>query len=270
MTKACDISVTILGCGSSGGVPRIGDHWGVCDPLNPKNRRRRCSILIQGHRIKGDASTNILVDTGADMREQLLDAQIDDLHAVIYTHEHADHTHGIDDLRVLALSQRRRMDVYLTEQASQRIFKSFRYCFQTPEGSPYPPILNAHLVGTYQKLHIDGPGGTIDVQLFEQVHGDIITLGIRVNNFAYSCDVSNLDRKAVHVLKNLDVWVVDALRPTPHVSHFSLSDALHWIARLKPTRAYLTNLHVDMDYDTVQQQTPDHVAPAYDGLVIEI
>ncbi|MBN8920376.1 MAG: MBL fold metallo-hydrolase, partial [Rhizobiales bacterium] len=133
---------TILGCGSSAGVPRLGSGWGACDPNNPKNRRRRCSLLIE--RFDGDKATRVLIDTSPDLREQLLDAEVNELDGVLYTHEHADHTHGIDDLRAFALYQRRRIDVYLDVPTSLSLHARFGYCFQTPAGSSYPPILHEH------------------------------------------------------------------------------------------------------------------------------
>ena len=144
MAAARHITATILGCGSSGGVPRVGNVWGVCDPKNPRNRRRRCALLIEGRTDGSAQPTRILIDTGCDLREQLLDTRVDRIDAVFYTHEHADHTHGIDDLRVLALNNRRRVDVYFSHEAGERIREAFGYCFTAPAGSDYPPILNAH------------------------------------------------------------------------------------------------------------------------------
>jgi phosphoribosyl 1,2-cyclic phosphate phosphodiesterase len=270
MAPAHRIVATIMGCGSSGGVPRIGGHWGVCDPGNPKNRRRRCSLLIEGFTEGADQPTRIIIDTGCDLREQLLDANVDRVDAVLYTHEHADHTHGIDDLRVLALNQRKRIDVYFSQEAANRIVPSFAYCFTAPPGSGYPPILNQNLLEAGDQLTVSGPGGDIEILPFLQDHGDITSLGFRIGNFAYSCDLSGIPTASVPAISGLDVWILDALRPTPHPSHLSLSEALQLVAERQPRHAVLTNLHIDLDYAQTDAMTPDHVRPAYDGLQIDI
>jgi phosphoribosyl 1,2-cyclic phosphate phosphodiesterase len=270
MPAAQRIVATIMGCGSSGGVPRIGGHWGVCDPQNPKNRRRRCSLLIEGYSEGSAEPTRIIVDTGCDLREQLLDANVDRVDAVLYTHEHADHTHGIDDLRVLALNSRKRVDVYFSHEAANRIVPSFAYCFTAPPGSGYPPILTQHLIEADQELSIEGPGGAITVLPFRQDHGDIFSLGFRVGNFAYSCDLSGIPSASRGAVSDLDVWVLDALRPAPHPSHLSLSEALELVEDLKPRHAVLTNLHIDLDYVQTDAMTPENVRPAYDGLKIDV
>lgn len=264
------IVATILGCGSSAGVPRVGGNWGDCDPANPKNRRRRCSLLITGTSSNSAEPTQILIDTGCDLREQLLDAEVKALDAVFYTHEHADHTHGIDDLRVLALNNRKRVDVYFSKESAERIRSAFSYCFETKSGSPYPPILNGHHIKAGDDIEIDGPGGTINISAFAQEHGNITSLGFRIGGFAYSCDLSGIPRQSLPAVSNLDVWVLDALRPVPHPSHFSLPESLDWVKRTEPRTAVLTNLHIDMDYEWVTAETPDHVVPAYDGMKIDI
>lgn len=270
MPEARRIVATVMGCGSSGGVPRIGGDWGVCDPDNPKNRRRRCSLLIEGWTEGSDLPTRIVIDTGCDLREQLLSAEVDRVDAVLYTHEHADHTHGIDDLRVLALNNRRRVDVYFTAEAANRIVPSFAYCFTAPPNSGYPPILNQNLIEADQPLVVDGPGGSITITPFEQEHGDITSLGFRVGGFAYSCDLSGIPERSRAAVSGLDTWILDALRPAPHPSHLSLSEALALVEDLKPRHAVLTNLHVDLDYAQTDAMTPDHVRPAYDGLQIDV
>jgi phosphoribosyl 1,2-cyclic phosphate phosphodiesterase len=270
MAAAERIVATVMGCGSSGGVPRIGGNWGVCDPANPKNRRRRCSLLLEGFSAGGDAPTRIIIDTGCDLREQLLDANVDRVDAVLYTHEHADHTHGIDDLRVLALNNRKRVDVYFSQEAASRIVPSFAYCFTAPPGSGYPPILNQNLIAADQPLTVGGPGGDITVLPFEQTHGDIFSLGFRINNFAYSVDLSGIPERSAAAVSGLDVWMLDALRPAPHPSHLSLSESLEHVARYAPRQAVLTNLHIDLDYDETERTTPAHVTPAFDGLQIDV
>lgn len=268
--RAEQITATILGCGSSGGVPRVGNIWGDCDPTNPKNRRRRCALLIQGKTTGSDQSTNILIDTGCDLREQLLDCNVAHVDAVFYTHEHADHTHGIDDLRVLALNSKKRVDVYLSKRTEERLRKSFNYCFEAPPGSGYPPILNAHNIESGDVIEINGPGGSIAVSAFAQEHGDIISLGFRVHNLAYSCDVSGIPAQSLSAVTDLDVWILDALRRKPHPSHLSFEQSLELIERLKPREAVLTNMHIDLDYAQVEKNTPYNVTPAYDGLVIDV
>lgn len=270
MPAAQRIVATILGCASSGGVPRIGNVWGVCDPDEPRNRRRRCALLIEGWSADGIGPTRVLIDTGPDIREQLLDAKVDRVDAVLYTHAHADHIHGIDDLRVLALHNRRRVDVYFTEETGDRLREAFGYCFATPPGSDYPPILNAHEIAPDDRLVVDGPGGTIEVLAFEQEHGNITSLGFRVADFAYSVDLSGFPDKSLPAISGLQMWVLDALRPTPHPSHLSLPESLEWVERMTPRRVVLSDLHIDLDYRQLDAETPAHVTPAFDGMRIDI
>jgi phosphoribosyl 1,2-cyclic phosphate phosphodiesterase len=262
------LKFTILGCGSSGGVPRPALGWGDCNPDNPKNRRLRTSLLVE--RRDGSSATQVLVDTSPDLREQLLAAQVDWLDAVLFTHAHADHIHGIDDLRGLFLKHRRRVDVYLDEPTGAAMRARFGYCFKSPPGSEYPPIATEHRLEPDRAVTIQGAAGEITVLPFLQEHGDIASLGFRFGGLAYSCDVSGLPAPSIPALKGLDVWIVDALRYRPHPSHFSVDDALAWIARLKPRRALLTNLHSDLDFDALRAKLPPHVEPAYDGLTVEI
>jgi phosphoribosyl 1,2-cyclic phosphate phosphodiesterase len=262
------LKFTILGCGSSGGVPRPALGWGACDPSNPKNRRRRTSLLVE--RRNGSRVTRVLVDTSPDLREQLLGADVDWLDAVFFTHAHADHTHGIDDLRSLAIKQRRRIDAYLDEDTAVGLHARFGYCFRSPPGSEYPPILTDHRIEPGRSETIHGEGGPISTLPLLQQHGDIPSLGFRFGGLAYSCDLSGLAPASIAALAGVDVWVVDALRYRPHPSHFSVDDALAWIERIKPGRAILTNLHSDLDFDQLRTQLPPNVEPAYDGLTIEL
>jgi phosphoribosyl 1,2-cyclic phosphate phosphodiesterase len=261
------LTFTILGCGSSGGVPRPGTGWGACDPANPKNRRRRCALLVE--RRRGSDVTRVLVDTGPDLRDQLIDSGADWVDAVLYTHEHADHTHGIDDLRGLFLKRRRRVDVYADDATSRMLMTRFAYCFAQPAGSEYPPILTMHEAKPGTPLSIAGPGGPIEVLPFAQDHGDIQSLGFRFGDVAYSSDLHDMPEASAEVLGGLDVWIVDALRHHPHPSHFSVTDALAWIERIKPARAILTNMHTDLDYAALRASLPATVEPAYDGMRIE-
>jgi len=260
------LQVTILGCGTSGGVPRVGDHWGACDPANPKNRRRRCSLLVERHGAGGE--TGVLVDTSPDLRQQLLDAGTGWIDGVLYTHDHADHVHGIDDLRQVAFNGRRRVDVYFDEATGKLLRSRFAYCFESPAGSDYPPILRGHEIVAGETVKIGGAGGAIEALPFRQMHGSGETLGFRFGGLAYSPDVSDFPEESLKALHDLDVWVIDALRPAPHPSHFSVEQALAWIARVKPKRAVLTHMHVDLDYATLSRELPKGVEPAYDGMVL--
>ncbi|MCW1839325.1 MBL fold metallo-hydrolase [Prosthecomicrobium hirschii] len=266
---AARLTFRILGCGSSPGVPRIGNDWGQCDPRNPKNRRRRASLLVT--RRDGDGEpTRVLVDTGPDLREQMLDTDVDWVDGVLLTHPHADHIHGIDDLRSFVLNRRRRVDVYMDAATSERVRHAFDYCFVTPPGSSYPPILNEHRIQDGVPIAVDGPGGPITAMPYRQSHGDITSLGFRFGGLAYSPDVSAMPEDAFDRLGGLDVLIIDALRWVPHPSHFSVDEALEVIARLKPKRAILTHMHIDLDYRILKAKLPDHVEPAYDGLEIEL
>jgi phosphoribosyl 1,2-cyclic phosphate phosphodiesterase len=262
------LEFTILGCGSSTGVPRLDGDWGTCDPGNPRNRRRRCSLLVR--RIGAGGTTTVLVDTGPDVREQLLSVGVTALDGVLYTHPHADHLHGIDDLRGLALRNRRLIDVYLDEPTSERAHVAFGYCFRTPPGSSYPPILAEHRIRPGEAFAIDGAGGPVPVLPFLQHHGDIDSLGFRFDGLAYSSDLHDLPPESLQHLASLEVWIVDALRDRAHGSHFTVGDALGWIERLKPRRAVLTDLNIDLDYATLAARLPSHVVPAHDGLVVTL
>lgn len=257
---------TILGCGSSGGVPRLGGLWGACDPTNPKNLRRRCSMLVE--RVDGENTTRVLIDTSPDMRAQLLDAGIGHLDAVIYTHNHADHMHGIDDLRMVAFIRQSRLPVWADGPTTDSLLLRFGYAFIQPPGSSYHPILDLnHIGGTTE---ITGAGGTIRFDPLKVKHGRIDALGFRIGDLAYLPDVEEIYDPAWEQLQDLKVWVVDALRYKPHSSHAHLERTLEWIERAKPERAVITNMHIDLDYDILNAETPDHVTPAHDGMVIEL
>lgn len=256
----------VLGCGSSGGVPRLGPSWGACDPQQPKNRRRRCSVLIE--RMGRDGRTSVLVDTSPDLRDQLLSARVEALDGVLYTHDHADHTHGIDDLRMVAYAMKKRLDVYFDAPTRASLEPRFRYCFETPPGSSYSPILRPHDLTAGVAVEIAGAGGPLRAMPLLQQHGDIASLGFRVGNLAYSPDVSDIPEETAALLQGLDVWIVDALRPQPHPSHFHLKRALDWIERLQPKRAILTHMTAELDYDALRRQLPTHVEPAYDGMEV--
>lgn len=258
--------LTILGCGPSGGVPRVGAMWGRCDPQNPKNRRRRCSVLFE--RSKGNKSTRLLVDTSPDLRNQLLDARLDALDGVVFTHDHADHTHGIDDLRPVCYAMKRQIDVYFDKTTSESLQSRFAYCFKKEEGSDYKPILRGHEIEVPGLVEIDGDGGKLSVQTVAQQHGQMSSIGLRVGNVGYSPDISGFEDGGAEMMEGLDVWIVDALRYQPHPSHFHVRKALQWIEKLQPKHAYLTHMTTDLDYEALKRDLPDNVSPAYDGLQI--
>ncbi|NKB26762.1 MAG: MBL fold metallo-hydrolase [Rhodobacteraceae bacterium] len=255
---------TILGCGSSAGVPRIGNNWGDCDPANPKNARRRCSLLIE--RIDGDGTTRILIDSTPDVRQQLIDAGVGALDGVVYTHPHADHIHGIDDLRVVVLNMQQRLPVWADANTRAELLARFAYCFAQPKGSAYPPILEMNLLDG--PVTISGAGGAVTLTPFAAIHGRIEALGFRINDLAYLPDVSEMTDAAWQACRDLDCWIIDALRRTPHPSHTHLARTLEWIDHAAPRRAVLTNMHIDLDYETVRAETPDNVTPGFDGMQV--
>jgi phosphoribosyl 1,2-cyclic phosphate phosphodiesterase len=265
-----EIVATILGSGSSTGVPRVGGvdghgDWGACDPKNPKNRRRRCSLLVRR------GATALLVDTSPDLRMQLLDAGVTRLDAVLMTHPHADQTNGIDDLRPLTFIAGKRVDMHADAATLNHLMGQFSYCFATPEGSQYPPILNGHIIPEpFVPFEIKGQGGSIPVRAFTQIHGSTSSLGFRFGPLAYSSDVNMLDETAFEVLQGVECWIVDALRYQKHPSHANVETALAWIARVKPKRAILTNLHMDLDYERLSAELPEGVEPAYDGMTVTV
>jgi phosphoribosyl 1,2-cyclic phosphate phosphodiesterase len=266
------LEARILGCGSSGGVPRLGGEgeagfWGACDPGNPKNRRSRCSLLLRQKSYGGE--TRVLVDTAPDMRQQLLEARIGRLDGVLISHAHADQLHGMDDLRLLVLNNRHKIDVWTDRGAMADVMQKFGYCFVQPPGSDYPTILNAHEIPEpFAPFAIPGPGGDFVVRAFGLRHGRIRSLGFRFGPLAYSPDVDGLDDAAFAALAGVECWIVDALRHTPHPSHAHLGLTLEWIERVKPRRAILTNMHVDMDYESLKRSLPAGVEPAHDGMTL--
>ncbi len=261
------LRLTILGCGSSPGVPRPNGDWGACDPANPKNRRKRAAALVE--RISDNGVTRVAIDTGPDFREQMIATNVRTLDAVVLTHAHADHIHGIDDLRSYFLDTRELIDVYADDPTYQRVDQAFGYCYRTPAGSSYPPILRDRRIRHFEPFTIEGKGGAIQFEPLPQEHGEIISLGFRLGPIAYRSDVSAYPAATAERLHGLEWLVIDALQYRSHPSHFSLSEALAWIQKLQPRNAVLTHMHVPLDYDVVQSETPENVAPGYDGLVIE-
>ena len=262
------MTLTILGCGSSGGVPRIGGLWGACDPANPRNRRRRCSVLVER---KGSAgATRVLIDTSPDLREQLLSVGAAGVDGVVYTHAHADHTHGIDELRAVALNTGSRVPVWADQATARALEARFGYAFKAAGGSSYPPILDLAVVSPADAFVISGKGGDIVLRPFPVEHGNIEALGYRIARTAYTPDLNGVPEQSRAALYGLDCWIVDALRRRPHPSHWCLAETLDWIERFKPARAVVTNMHIDLDYDTLCHELPANVAPAFDGMIIVI
>jgi phosphoribosyl 1,2-cyclic phosphate phosphodiesterase len=254
------VKVTVLGCGGSGGVPAVGNQWGVCDPANPKNRRRRCSVLVE------EGAATLLIDTSPDCRAQLLDANVKRLDGVLYTHAHADHLHGIDELRGINRLMRRAVPIWADAATLQQIGERFGYTLKPldPGSSFYKPTLEPH--------EITGPFRVAGLEIvpFQQDHGFSTTLGFRIGRFAYSTDVVELDDAAFAALAGIELWIVDCLRREPHPTHSHLDKTLRWIERLRPRRAILTHMDPVLDYASLAAELPDGVEPGYDGLVVEL
>lgn len=256
------MKVTILGCGGSGGVPLIGNVWGACDPTNPKNLRTCASILVE------EGGKTLLVDTSPDMREQLLRAELRDLDAILYTHAHADHTHGIDNIRSLNWLIGKPVPIYADQATMDDLKLRFAYIFDDDRPADarfYRPSVETHMIDATPLTF-----GPITVKAYPQPHGKITSMGFRFNDFAYSTDVATLTDEAFDVLRGVKVWVVDAIRERAHHTHANVETALEWIARIKPERAYLTHMDQSLDYATLKARLPSHVEPCYDGLTIEI
>lgn len=255
------LEVVILGSGSSGGVPRANGDWGACDPANPRNRRTRCSLAVR--RQGPDGVTTAIVDTSPDLRQQVLAAGITHIDGVMLTHDHADQTHGIDDLRTFAYMGRKRVPVWLDAETNATLDQRFRYVFRGEHG--YPAICDAHVIAAGDSLSVAGAGGSIAVQTFAQRHGPIASLGYRFGAIAYSSDVSGLTGDVLESLQGVDLWIVDALRWTRHPTHANVDQALAWIAEAGVKRAVLTNLHIDLDYERLGRMLPGNVVVAFDG-----
>lgn len=256
------LEIVILGCGSSGGVPRGDGDWGACDPAEPRNRRTRCSMLAR--QTGGDGVTNVLIDTSPDLREQMLASGTTHVDAVLYTHDHADQTHGIDDLRTFAARSRQRIPAWMDAATRASLSHRFDYIFEMKLG--YPPLLDAQIIPPHGRpWSVEGAGGPVPVVTFDQAHGPIRSVGYRLGDMAYSSDVSDLEETALAAVRGCRLWIVDALRYAPHPTHAHLDRALEWIAAAEVERAVLTNLHIDMDYRTLSAQLPANVEVAFDG-----
>lgn len=263
----------ILGCGSSGGVPRVGGDWGACDPSEPKNRRSRSSILVQqwvGDTPPTDQSemTSIIVDTSPDLREQFLTADVQRIDALLYTHDHADQSHGIDDLRAIAYRMRKQIPTYMDDHTKGAVWERFNYCFEMPKGRVHPPILDLQpLIKGGDMITITGGGGDIEVKVLALSHGPTPSLGFIFNGqIAYSPDVWGIDDFVLNDLTGVNTWIVDSLRYNDHPTHANADKALSWLAKTQTKHAVLTNLHIDMDYATLAAELPPFAVPAYDGM----
>mgnify|MGYP000373111697 CR=1 FL=1 len=252
--------VTILGCGASEGVPTITGKWGNCDPKNPKNQRSRASIAVQKN------GTTLLVDTSPDLRSQWLASGLRNLDAVLYTHDHADHTHGINDLKPFTHERKKPLPVYGDAATLRSIKSRFYYAFLSDAETPdiYRPFLTANIIRDPFQVR------DISVTPLVQDHGYSTSLGYRFETIAYSTDVVNLDEHAFQILEGIDIWIVDCIDINPRPSHSHLSKTLEWIKRVRPRQAYLTHMTALLDYETLLKDLPKGVEPAYDGLVIEV
>ena len=267
------LQITVLGSGSSGGVPRADGDWGACDPSEPRNRRRRCSMLLrywQAEQGTNAEATTVLIDTSPDLREQLIASGASRLDGVLYTHAHADQAHGIDDLRAIAYRMRQRIRVWMDTPTQEAMVPRFRYCFEGAGG--YPPIVHLQPeLRAFEPVRVDGPGGVLEALPLPQDHGGgVASLGFRIGRFGYSNDVVRLPEETLGALGGLDLWVADALRDSPHPTHSHVDQTLGWAERLKPQRTVLTNLHVDLDYRALAERLPQGVEPAYDGQVLVV
>jgi phosphoribosyl 1,2-cyclic phosphate phosphodiesterase len=266
------LRVTILGCGSSGGVPRATGDWGACDPSEPRNQRTRCGLLLQkwsGEANAPEHATSVLIDTPPDLRTQLAAAKPSHLDAVLISHDHADQVAGFDDIRAFFIKQRRQVPVWIDEPTRRTFMRRFGYAFETQSG--YPSIARdaGHLTPLVP-IVIDGPGGPLEILPLEQSHGFSKSLGFRIANAAYSNDVVAMPEATFARLEGLSLWIVDALRDKPHPTHAHVDLTLEWIARLKPRHAVLTNMHLDLDYQSLKARLPAGVEPAYDGWVADL
>ena len=282
MTRKHNLKITILGCGSSGGVPRVGGDWGACDPSEPKNTRTRSSILVeywQSNQGEGEGvpippeneRTIVLVDTAPDLRCQLLVAKTQHIDAVLYTHDHGDQTHGIDDLRAIAYRQGSRIKTYMGQDTKDDLLNRFKYCFEKPEGRVHPPILDLQdVISDGDSFKISGPGGDLPLSAFEVGHGNINAFGfVFCEKIAYTPDVHSISNNTLERLVGLDTWIIDALRYHKHPTHAHMDKTLHWGAQTKTKKLIFTNLHIDMDYQTLKSELTGSHEPAYDGMTIK-
>lgn len=250
----------MLGCGASTGVPAIGPNWGRCDPTDPRNRRRRASLLVEVGQVA------ILIDTSPDLREQLIDARVRRLDAVVMTHAHADHLHGIDDIRQLNRLMKAAIPLWADAKSLSEIRRRFGYALEPPPepGRFYKPTLEPHEITGPFMIH------GVSVAPFVQDHGYSTTLGFRIGPMAYSTDVTELDDAAFAAVAGVELWIVDCMRRAAHPTHSHLDKTLGWIARVCPHRGVLTHMDQSLDYRALAAELPESVEPGYDGLVVEL
>lgn len=271
------LKITILGCGSSGGVPRVGGEWGACERDEPKNKRTRCSILVelwqeQSSEANPTERTIVLIDTSPDLREQLLRAKTTRLDAILYTHDHADQTHGLDDVRAIAYGMRQKIPTYMDPYTKDHILQRFKYCFEKPEGRVHPPILELMpLLNHMDNITVSGPGGDLEIKAFEVSHGPTPSFGFMINGkVSYTPDIWDIGDDVLDLMQSQDLWILDALRYNPHPTHAHADKSLQWIARTQTQRAILTNLHIDMDFNILSSElTGNHVA-AFDHMQLMV
>ena len=261
------LTVRILGSGCSTGVPRVDGYWGACDPQNPKNRRSRCSAWFGLSDDNG--LTSVVIDTAPDFREQMIRAAVPHIDAILWTHDHADQTHGLDDMRAFTFARGRPIDGYMDEATHATLTGRFGYVFKGNLG--YPPVCVPHLIPHHgTPWSISGEGGGMPVVTFDQAHGPIRSVGYRIGDIAYSSDISDMPEDSFDALQGLKVWIVDALRYKPHPTHSHLEKTLGWVERVKPERAILTNLHQDMDYEALKAILPAGVEPGFDQMEVKV
>lgn len=251
------MKVTILGCGTSSGVPRIGNDWGSCDPAEPRNRRMRAAILVE------TATTRILIDSGPDLREQLLAAYVGTIDAILWTHDHADHIHGLDDLRQVFHNRGAAIPAFARAATMASLHERFGYAFEGKNG--YPAILDAQHLADKQRI------GDINIRVVDQPHGGTTSAGLRFEHgdtvIGYATDFSRMTDDMAILYQSLDLWIVDALRRAPHPSHPHLDQTLRWVRALAPKEAVLTHMDNSMDYRRLCAELPEGVMPGYDGMV---
>ena len=254
------MKVRILGCGTSSGVPRIGNDWGACDPAEPRNRRTRASILVEHE------GTRVLVDTGPDMREQLLAADVGTVDAIVWTHDHADHTFGIDDVRQIYHALGRPVPGFARAETMAVLEERFGYTLHGRHG--YPPTIAPSLLPDQMSV------GTLRIGVVDQPHGSITSAGLRfeANGAAigYATDFNEMTPAMMALYQDLDVWIVDALRRRPHPSHPTVAQVLGWVEALRPRRTVLVHMDQSMDYATLCGELPAGVEPGYDGLELAL
>ena len=269
------LRITLLGCGSSGGVPRVDGDWGDCDPAEPKNYRTRCSLLVERATSLSALAdrtqiTRLVIDTSPDFRFQMLRERVPDLDGVAFTHDHADQSHGIDDLRAIVYRRRAKLLAYMADFTYEALFDRFAYIFETPAGSGYPPILEPVVLDPESGFSVEGAAGRIEGRFFTVDHGATPCSGVRIGPLAYTPDVKGMPDSAFDAISGISLWIADALRDKPHPSHSHLDQTLEWVRRTGVASTVLTNMHIDLDYRALLARCPDGVRPGYDGLKLVI